>query len=152
MKNIIGFIVCSMFAAIACHGQDSGCEKYKDGTFKLTDQETKQICIITRDGGHQTEKMENAEESYDFDVKWVDDCTYTVTPTAATVQKNKDVLKLGTMTVKITPVSDTSYVQTVRVANSPKFKRRDTVYMVKKEKKENQDKQNDADKKQESDN
>ena len=78
----------------------SNCEKFKNGTFKFTDPKTNKVCVITRNGNIQTEKMQDAEEVYDFDVVWLDDCTYTVTPTAATFARNKDATKVGTMTVK----------------------------------------------------
>lgn len=109
------------------------CTAFKNGTFTFTDKNNRSYTII-RDGNKQTEKIEDEQEVYDFTIKWTDSCTYTVTPTAATIKKNKAILKLGTMTVKITPKTDTSYVQLVRVANSPKFKRRDEVFIVKEDK------------------
>lgn len=112
-------------------GQDSiVCSDYKNGTFKLTDPQSKKVCIITRKDNVQTERIQDSDEVYDFNITWIDDCTYTVTPTASTASRNKEMLKLGTMTVAITPATDTSYVQSIRVANSPKFRRKDTVYIV----------------------
>lgn len=107
------------------------CAKFKEGTFKITDPKTKKISIITRDGNVQTEKMEEADEIYDFDIVWINDCTYTVSPTPATAARLKDVNKAGTMTVEITRAKDSTYVQRIKVANSPKFRRVDTVYLVK---------------------
>lgn len=114
----------------------SACDKYKNGTFKVTDPQSKKVCIITRDGDKQTERMEESDDTYDFDIVWIDDCTYTVTPTAASAAKNKDVLKAGTMTVKLTKIKDSSYTQRVTVANNPKFRRMDEVFLVKEDKKE----------------
>ena len=107
------------------------CTKFKEGTFKVTDPATKKVCIITRSGNIQTEKMEDDAEVYDFDIVWIDDCTYTVSPTPATAARNKDATKAGTMTVQITRAKDSTYVQRIRVANNPKFRRADTVYLVK---------------------
>jgi hypothetical protein len=120
----------SLLLSVAAFAQDSGCAKFKNGTFKVTDPASKQVCIITRDGNIQTEKMEESEEIYDFDIVWIDDCTYTVSPTPATAARNKDVLKSGTMTVKITKIKDSSYTQKVTVANNPKFRRVDEVFLV----------------------
>jgi hypothetical protein len=117
------------------YSQKADCTVFKNGTFKVTDPATKKVCIITRDGDIQTEKMEDAAEIYDFEIKWLDDCTYTVNPTPATAARNKDVLKAGTMTVKITKVKDSSYVQRITVANNPKFRRIDEVFLVKEKKK-----------------
>jgi hypothetical protein len=107
------------------------CSKFKEGTYKVTDPASKKVSIITRKGNIQTEKMEESEEVYDFDIVWIDDCTYTVSPTPATAARLKDVNKTGTMTVQVTKVKDSTYVQRIRVANSPKFRRADTVYLVK---------------------
>lgn len=127
-------------AIIALTGfRQSDCSKFRNGTFKVTDPATKKVCIITRDGNTQTERMEDTPEIYDFNITWLDDCTYTVNPTAATSARNKDVLKAGTMTVKIIKTTDTSYTQKVTVANNPKFRRVDEVFILKKNKKEEAD-------------
>ena len=130
MKLKITIYLCILSSCFFGYSQ-SNCGNFKDGTFKFTDKESGKVCIITRKDNEQTEKIENTQEEYSFAIKWVDSCTYTLTPTASTLQKNKEILKLGTMTVKITPATDSSYVQLIRVANSPKFKRRDEVFIVK---------------------
>ena len=90
----------TLFALLPVFGySQSKCDPFKNGTFKVTDPASKKVCIITRDGNIQTEKMEDDAEVYDFDIVWLDDCTYTVSPTAATAARNKDTLKAGTMTV-----------------------------------------------------
>ncbi|GGB80942.1 hypothetical protein GCM10007424_21310 [Flavobacterium suaedae] len=114
---------------ITGYGQNS-CEKFKEGKFKFTDPNSQKVIIITRKGDVQTEKILDSDEIYDFNLKWIDSCTYTISPTPATIKRKKEVAELGTMTVKITPASDSSYVQVARVANSPKFKRRDEVFII----------------------
>ena len=79
--------------------------------------------------------MEDYDETYYFNIEWINDCTYTVTPTATTIDRNRDVLKAGTMTVKIVKTTDSSYTQKVRVTSNPKFRRYDEVYVVKKKEK-----------------
>src|SRR5690606_19118759 len=106
--------------------------KFKNGTFKVTDPASKKVCLITRNGNTQTKQMEVAAEVYDFSINWIDDCTYNVNPTAATSARKKDVIKAGTKTVKIIKATDTSYTQRVTVANNPKFRRIDEVFIVKK--------------------
>ena len=129
MKTIITSLLITLLPLFG-FGQQTDCTKFKTGSFKVTDPTTKKVCLITRDGDTQTEKMEDADEIYDFDIVWIDDCTYTVSPTAATAARNKEVLKSGTMTVKITKVKDSSYVQRVTVANNPKFRRIDEVFLL----------------------
>ena len=128
MKKIITFLLLLLTAF--GYSQSMDCARFKEGTFKFTDPATKKVCIIKRTGNIQTEKMEDTEEVYDFDLVWIDDCTYTLSPTAATAARNKDVLKSGTMTVKITKTKENSYIQHVKVANNPKFRRIDEVFLV----------------------
>lgn len=131
MTGKITFSAFILLFSIFGYSQNIDCSKYKNGTFRLTDPKTKKVCIITRKGDKQTEKMEDADEAYDFDIVWIDSCTYTVSPTAATAARNKEVLKAGTMTVKITKTKDDSYIQKATVANNPKFRRVDEVFVVK---------------------
>lgn len=132
MKNII-YLLCMLALGYTSFAQ-SKCAQFREGKFKVTDPKTKKVCLITREGETQTEKLEEAEEAFTFDIKWLDDCTYTLTPTAATLARNKDVKDIGTMTVKITQVKDGSYLHKVTVANNPKFKRVDEVFIVKDDK------------------
>jgi len=128
MKRI--FTILLLISAYFGFSQEKPCMKFREGTFKVTDPASKKVCIITRNGNVQTEKMEENEEVYDFDLVWIDDCTYTVSPTPATAARNKAVLKAGTMTVKIIRAKDNSYTQRVTVANNPKFRRVDEVFLV----------------------
>ena len=130
MKGKITLLL--LLAAFFGYSQGTDCAKFKNGTFRVTDPASKKVCIITRDGDRQTERMEESDQTYDFDIVWIDDCTYTVTPTASTAARNKDVLKAGTMTVKITKATDSSYTQRVTVANNPKFRRVDEVFVIEK--------------------
>lgn len=130
MKKNTLLLIVTLLVTTFGFSQGLDCTRFKEGTFKFTDPSTKKVCIITRTGNIQTEKMEDAEEVYDFDLVWIDDCTYTLSPTAATAARNKEVLKAGTMTVKITKAKEHSYIQHVKVANNPKFRRIDEVFLV----------------------
>ena len=135
MIQKITFIAFTVLLSFFTQAQDRACSKFKEGTFKVTDPASKKISYITRKGNIQTEKMENAEEVYDFDIVWIDDCTYTVSPTPATPARIKDVNKSETMTVMITRAKDSSYTQRIKIATDPKFRREDKVYLVKSEEK-----------------
>lgn len=130
MKKII--LTCTALLLFTVGYAQDKCLKFKEGTFKVTDPKSKKVCIITREGDTQNEKLEESEEVYDFEIKWLDGCTYTLTPSPATLARKKEVKDIGTMTVKITQVKDSSYVHRVTVANNPKFRRVDEVFMVKK--------------------
>lgn len=129
MKASIKLSAITLLLSVMGYSQSS-CEKFKNGTFKFTDPATKKVCIITRDGDKQTERMEESEDTYDFDLVWLDDCTYTVSPTATTAARNQEVLKSGLMTVKIIKTKDSSYTQRITVANNRKFRRLDEVFVV----------------------
>ncbi|PZR15573.1 MAG: hypothetical protein DI539_18175 [Flavobacterium psychrophilum] len=115
-------------------GYSQDCSKFKNGTFKFTDPKSKEVCIITRKDNIQTERMEQSDETYDFDINWTDDCTYTVTPTAATAERKPEVTKSGTMTVKIIKTKKNSYTQKVTIATDPKFSRVDEVFVAEEKK------------------
>lgn len=126
----ITLAICILFTCIG-YSQSKDCAKFRDGTFKVTDPKSKKVCIIKRDGDTQTERLEESSEEYYFDIKWLDDCTYTLTPTAATVARKKEVADIGIMTVKITKTKADSYEQRVSVSLNPKFRRVDEVFIVK---------------------
>jgi len=130
MIQKITFIAVALLFSFFTNAQEKACSKFKEGTFKVTDPTSKKISYITRKGNVQTEKMENAEEVYDFDIVWIDDCTYTVSPTPATAARIKDINRAGTMTVMITKAKDSSYTQRIKIANNPKFRRQDKVFLV----------------------
>lgn len=132
MKRILAIVV--LFICTNSIFAQTNCAQFKEGKFKVTDAKTKKVCLITREGDTQTEKLEEAEEAFTFDIKWLDDCTYTLTPTASTLARNKNVKDIGTMTVKIVKVKQDSYIHRVTVANNPKFRRVDEVFVVKDEK------------------
>lgn len=131
MRKQYTAILLLLLTSLAGFSQSTDCSKVREGKYRLTDTKSKQVSVITRKNDKQTEKMQDAEEIYDFDVKWLSDCSYTLTPTAATTARSKEITRLGTMTVTITQVKDSSYIQTVKLANYPTFKRTDEVFMVK---------------------
>lgn len=114
------------------YSQNMDCSRFKDGTFQVTDAGSKKACIIKRDGTKQTERFVESDETYEFDLHWVDDCTYTLTPTAATLSRNKAIKDIGIVTVKITEVKDNSYVHLVTLSKKPDYSRVDEVFEVKK--------------------
>ena len=88
--------------------QTINCKKFKNGTFKMT--YLGKNGIVKRKGNIQDEYY-NGEKtpSLSFTVKWIDNCTYTLTPTEATRKLNPEIPKDGVMTVKITKTTTSSY-------------------------------------------
>lgn len=130
MCKITSILILCFFTCIG-FSQSKDCAKFKNGTFKVTDPASKKVCIIKREGNTQTERLEESAEEYSFDLIWIDDCTYTLTPTSSTLVRNKDVKEIGTMLVKITKTKEDSYVHKVTIDGDDKFSRIDEVFLVK---------------------
>ncbi len=103
-----GFLFQILVSAPGLFGQTPDCSKFKNGTFLLVGYDEKNYRIV-RNGKHQTESFKDL--TFEFTVKWIDDCTYTVTPTKETIEQNPDFPKDGFITVKITEVKENSYIQ-----------------------------------------
>ncbi len=92
--------------------QSSNCAKFRNGKFKST--YNGHTAVMERSGSNQTEYFVNRKDSLKifFTVKWVDYCTYTLTPTKETFDKYPKLPKNAFITVNMTNVTATSYTQT----------------------------------------
>lgn len=104
----------SLFAFMALssygYGQNLECTKFKNGLFKIVDNETG-TSFIKRNGERQSEITEGKKDSTNFIVKWIDDCTYTLTPTEATRKKYQTLPSNAMLTVRIIETKNNSYTQ-----------------------------------------
>jgi len=109
MKNLLLlFFLC---LSIASFGQN--CAKFKDGKFKMVDSETGAYAI-ERKGDRQIEYSEINKLEMELDVKWIDECSYTLKVRKILSNPNNISIKRGmTVTVNITEVKENSYVQKV---------------------------------------
>lgn len=112
MKYILLFL-CLVFFSVNVNAQPSGCGKFRDGTFRLVDP-VSGTSIIKRKGSRQTETISSKKGRSTFIVKWIDDCTYTLTPTRRTRRKFGDLPEDSYLVVKIIEVNESSYVQTCK--------------------------------------
>jgi hypothetical protein len=111
MKKLIVFVV-FIFAFTASNAQTLNCKKFRNGTFQMKYNKGN-IAIIKRQGNVQDEFVNGAKiPTLSFIVKWIDDCTYTLTPDLVTRKKNPDMPKDATMVVKITKTTSNSYFTT----------------------------------------
>jgi hypothetical protein len=105
LLNLVLLFFCSIYALKA---QSPNCKKFKTGTFTMTYQGKKGI--IKRYGNTQEEYLNGeGKPTMVFTVNWLSDCTYTLTPTAATRKAFPEIPKEGTMTVKITKTTTKTY-------------------------------------------
>jgi len=110
MRKILILTACML--CIACmhtFAQTLNCKKFKNGTFKTSYDGI--IDTVIRNGALQTE-LTNSAHKGSFNVKWIDECTYTLTPTAETLNEQPD-LPNGVVTVKITAIDKNTCKQTI---------------------------------------
>jgi hypothetical protein len=95
--------------------QNVNCKKFRNGTFKMDYNGKKGI--VKRNGDVQEEFLNGSgTPTFSFKVKWLNDCTYTLDPTATTRKDHPDIPKDATMTVHITKTTANSYSYTARYA------------------------------------
>ncbi len=75
--------------------------------------------MLKRSPDMQTEVTDAMKTPDTLMVKWLDDCTYTLTPTPYTLQKTPNVPKNIVVTVTIDATTDTSYTCTSTANVSP---------------------------------
>jgi len=62
--------------AAAAQAQPTNCADFRNGVFRIDDEETGTTTMITRKGGKQRERM--GDSSSTLKVVWLNDCTYTL--------------------------------------------------------------------------
>lgn len=93
MKKIVLLFVATLGFSSFSYSQN--CKNYKNGKFKLQDDELGVTYIIERKGNLQTERKLGEDTVLDFEVIWIDDCTYTLKSsekTAAFLKSNVDLI------------------------------------------------------------
>lgn len=107
------FLILILLSSCLLQPKPSDCRLFKNGKFrtKIDGREY----FIDRSGAIQKEYFFNRRDSAAgvFNVKWLDDCTYTLTPTEETriklkIPENKKMV----LTVRITGATVNSYTQT----------------------------------------
>ncbi|MES2779756.1 MAG: hypothetical protein V4651_07625 [Bacteroidota bacterium] len=91
--------------------QPSGCTLFKNGVFKLMDKEAGTSYII-RNGDTQMEIAEGKTDTSVLAVNWINDCTYTLTPSKKILDEYPSLPKNAQMKITIIQTTDSSYVQT----------------------------------------
>ena len=96
--------------AVNGYGQIPGCAVFRNGKFKMTYQGKE--TIIIRKGNKQLQYFDKAKQPTVYTVKWVNDCTFTLTPDdKKRVAKLKNVPLTAVLTQQIIKASKKSYTQ-----------------------------------------
>lgn len=98
MKNILFFAITIMFTS-AC-AQKSDCNDYHDGVYKIVSNDNKTHLIIRKDD-KQVEDVQEDNYLAEFDIEWIDDCTYLLT-NKNVIHKPKDYIEHGPSVFKVT--------------------------------------------------
>src|ERR1041385_7514942 len=116
MKTMLVLAGILLNAFISC-AQQMDCKPFRNGLFKMESEST---WIINRNGNLQTETAEGSNDTASFVVNWIDDCTYTLTPTEETL-KLKKVSGKNTVTVRIIETRPSSYIQISVFEDNPEL-------------------------------
>jgi len=96
--------------SVNSRAQSLNCKHFRDGTFTSTFEGNTDS--IKRVGADQYEYFNGSKVADHYLVKWVDDCTYTLTPFPDVFEKNQNLPRNIIFTVKITKTTKNSYTQT----------------------------------------
>ncbi len=89
------------------YAQKPGCKIFHEGKFRTVNQ-GKEL-NFTRKGNLQVQYFEKEKEPTIYTVKWIDDCTLTLTPDKKAVAKLKGVPANAVLTQKMVSTNATSY-------------------------------------------
>lgn len=69
-------LLIALFFGISTLSFSQNCKNYRNGKFKLHDEELGVTYIIERKGNLQTERKLGEDTVLDFEVIWINDCSY----------------------------------------------------------------------------
>lgn len=84
MKKI--FLLLVVILGFSFFSYSQNCKNYRNGKFKLQDDNLGVTYIIERKGNLQTERKVGEDMVLDFEVVWIDDCTYTLKSSRKTAE------------------------------------------------------------------
>jgi len=110
MKRV-SCILFILFTFTKLNAQTLDCSKFKEGIFTMEYEGTP--LTIKRFGNKQSEYVAKAKvPTMTFDIKWLDDCTYTLAHDAKTHKKFPQIPENAMITVKITIIVGETYYYT----------------------------------------
>ncbi len=129
--QIVKAIVCGLVMLLCVtdtYAKKLGCKIFHEGKFRTTNQ-GKEI-IFTRKGNKQVQYFNKSKDATTYILKWVNDCTVTLTPDKKAIAKLKGLPKNAMLTQKIVTTNATSYTH-VTSANFTKGTITGEIYKIK---------------------
>jgi hypothetical protein len=128
MKRIL-LLVTGVFIAFNVFAQTpKDCKIFRTGTFKMIymGKET----TIVRTATKQSQYFEHTKIPIEFAVKWIDNCTFTLTPLIKKIKNHPEIPANAVLTMEIVKTSANSYTQ-ITTANFTKQAITQEIYKVK---------------------
>jgi hypothetical protein len=130
MTKSLFLSTCFLLLGFHLKAQILDCQKFRNGTFKMTYEGKKGI--IKRYKDVQEEYLNgDGKPTMIFSVKWINDCTYTLTPTAATRKSLPDIPKDAIMTVNIIRTTANGYTYSATYSWDKKKVYNNTLTLIK---------------------
>ena len=142
-KTIFAFVALLFVMAGAAHAQSKkmvipklkrpdpivlDCKPLKQGTFKMTMDG--KVTIMKREGNIETDYLDGSKNPAIYKIKWKNDCTFVLTPTAETYKTHPEIRKGAVFTIETFMKNTSSYTQVVS-ANYTTAKYNIEVYKIK---------------------
>jgi hypothetical protein len=117
MRTKLYFIISLIFigtVAPAASAQTAkpNCRDFRTGTFVYVNPENGHTTFIERDKKIQTEFDDQTQERLTFNLRWIDNCTFILSPTRKSLKVRKDWTSKTQFTLVISETNETGYTQT----------------------------------------
>jgi len=99
------------FGVFAAFSQEKDCRKFHNGTFTNINEETGITTLIERKDNMQTETTDGGKNKAVFNLKWTNDCSYTLRPTRSTLKQHPGWPESAVFSVEITETGEDGYRQ-----------------------------------------
>ena len=130
MKKIVTLLLLtvSLFTFKSGFAQKNNCKKFKNGTFKLVDENSGTTFIIERKGKLQIEQIKGNDLKLTFNVEWIDECTYMVTATKETLKIKPDFTY--PIKVEILETKEKSYISRSTIPGIDNFSKEVEIFLT----------------------
>lgn len=111
MRKILAVLLVMLcFGCVNAHAQKLSCGKFHNGTFRM--EHDGMVDTVIRAGAIQTELFNNTKKGT-FNVKWTEECTYTLIPTEETLKNEPNMPRNMVVTVKLSNTVKNTCTQTI---------------------------------------
>lgn len=111
MRKLLAVLLLALcFACVKAQAQRLSCSKFHNGTFRM--MHDGMVDTVIRKVAIQTELFNNTKKGT-FNVKWIEECTYTLIPTEETLKNEPNMPRSMIVTVKLSNAVKNTCTQTI---------------------------------------